>query len=316
MLKTLIFSLFLLSSFVFADPPSEMDEQELERLLELHRTEHEQVRMVLLPTVVTTKKGRPVTGLRAEQFQLQEDFVPHEVSFFATEKEQPVSIAFLLDLSGSMRQVGKLDEAKESIRVFVDALNPGDRFGLIGFADDQVSWITDFTGDRSNFVQRLEVQEAYGQTALLDALAATPRLVDAEESQGRRAIVLITDGDDNASTMNSFKAMQLARSVQVPIYTIAFANLADRLRPKGSVTQGTALLQRFSKETGGRLFSVADPDELKDAVIEIQRELRFQYVIGYYSQRATWDGGFRRIRLNVDRKGLVVRTRSGYYAEP
>lgn len=296
-------------------PPSEMDAQALEELLALQRTEREDVRMVLLPTVVTTKKGRPVTGLKPEDFLLQEDFVPHAIDYFVTEAEQPVSIAFLLDLSGSMRQVGKLDEAKQSIQVFIDSLHEGDRFGLIGFADDQVSWITEFTSDRANFLARLSVQSAYGQTALFDALGATPTLVDAETA-GRRAIVLITDGHDNASTMNSFKAMQLARLVQVPIYTVAFTTFADRILPKGGVSPGIAMLQRFSKETGGRLFSVGDPDDLKDAVLEIQRELRFQYVIGYHSQRTAWDGRFRRIRLDVERKGLTVRTRSGYYANP
>jgi Ca-activated chloride channel family protein len=292
-----------------------MDFESLQQLLELQRSEHEDVRLVLLPTVVTTKKGRPVKGLRPDDFELKEDFVPHPIDYFATETEQPVSIAFLLDLSGSMRQVGKLDEAKESIQVFIDSLLEGDRYGLIGFADDQVRWITEFTSDRDNFLQRLAVQAAYGQTALFDALAATPTLVDAETG-GRRAIVLITDGHDNASTVNSFKAMQLARSVQVPIYTVAFTTFADRILPKGAVSPGIALLRRFSNETGGRLFAVGDPDDLKDAVLEIQSELRFQYVIGYHSQRTAWDGRFRRIRLDVERKGLTVRTRSGYYAKP
>ena len=127
--------------------PSKMDPEDLERILQLHQTERKEVRLVLLPAVVLSKKGRPVRGLKAENFQLYEDHVPHEIRYFGTEDQEPVSIAFLLDLSGSMRQVGKLDEAKEAIQVFVDALRPGDRFGLIGFADDQVTWVTEFTAD-------------------------------------------------------------------------------------------------------------------------------------------------------------------------
>lgn len=295
--------------------PANMDPAELDRILELHRTEREEVRLVLLPAVVLTKKGRPVRGLEAEDFQLFEDHVPHEIKYFGTEDQEPVSIAFLLDLSGSMRQVGKLDEAKEAIRVFIDSLRPGDRFGLIGFADDQVTWITPFTADRERFLLRLGVQEAYGQTALFDALGATPRLVD-RETKGRKAIVLITDGHDNASTMNTFKAVQLARSVEVPIYTVAFASMAERLLPKGSMSPGMSILRRFSRETGGRIYPVSDPDDLKDAVIGIQEELRFQYVIGYHSMRDTWDGAFRRIKVELDRKGLEIRTRRGYYAQP
>jgi len=295
--------------------PAELDPAELEQILKLHHAEQEEVRLVLLPTVVLSKKGRPVRGLKVEDFQLYEDHVPHEIRYFGTEKQEPVSIAFLLDLSGSMRQVGKLDEAKEAIRVFVDALESGDRFGLICFADNQVSWVTDFTDDRERFLLRLGVQEAYGQTALFDALAASPKLVD-EEAKGRKAIVLITDGHDNASTMNTFKSMQLARSVEVPIYTVAFSTMADKLLPKGRVRPGMAALQRFSLETGGRLFLVYDPDDLKETVLEIQEELRFQYVLGYHSLRKTWDGTFRRIKVELDRKGLEARTRRGYYANP
>jgi Ca-activated chloride channel family protein len=225
-----------------------------------------------------------------------------------------VIMAGMIAIVGPML-FGKLDEAKEAIRVFVDALRPGDRFGLICFADDQVTWVTDFTDDREQFLLRLGVQEAYGQTALFDALAATPKLVD-EEAKGRKAIVLITDGHDNASTSNTFKSMQLARSVAVPIYTVAFSTMADRLLPKGRLSPGMAVLRRFSGETGGRLFSVGDPDDLKDAVLEIQEELRFQYVIGYHSMRKTWDGAFRRVKVELERKGLEIRTRRGYYANP
>ncbi|NIM64268.1 MAG: VWA domain-containing protein, partial [Acidobacteria bacterium] len=171
------------------------------------------------------------------------------------------------------------------------------------------------TADRERFLLRLGVQEALGQTALFDALAATPGIVD-RETKGRKAIVLFTDGHDNASTLNTFKAVQLARSVDVPIYTIAFSRVADRLLPKGSMRPGMSILARFSKETGGRLYSVADPAELKEAVIGIQGELRFQYVIGYHSMRNTWDGAFRRIKVELGRKGLEIRTRRGYYADP
>lgn len=316
-----LFAVVILASFGASgagpepQAPSEMDPEQLEKVLELHHTEKEEVRLVLLPAVVTTKKGRPVRGLEADDFHLFEDSVPHAIRHFQTENQEPVSIAFLLDLSGSMRQVGKLDEAKEAIRVFVDALRPDDRFGLVGFADDQVSWITDFTDDRERFLARLAVQEAYGQTALFDALAATPSLVD-EQILGRKAIVLITDGQDNASKLDSLKSIQIARSVDVPIYTVSFSGMAERLLRKGQTNPGTAVLRLFSSETGGRLFSVADPDELKDAVLEIQEELRFQYVIGYYSMRNTWDGGFRRITVELDRRDLEVRTRRGYYANP
>jgi VWFA-related protein len=293
----------------------DLPDAEIERLRKLHYREIEQVRLVLLPAMVTTRRGRPVRGLEADDFRLMEDHVPQEIRYFGTELDQPVSIAFLLDISGSMRQVGKLDEAKQAISVFVDSLEQDDRFGLVCFADDQVAWITEFTADRKRFMRRLEVQEAYGETALFDALAAAPRLVD-ETIQGRKAIVLITDGIDNASRLSIFDAIQLARSVNVPIYTIGLTTLAHSLRPKGRLGDTQRVLERFSSETGGLLFAVNDPDDLKDAVLEIQRELRFQYLIGYKPTRERWDGTFRRIKLETVRGNHVVRTRAGYYANP
>jgi Ca-activated chloride channel family protein len=297
------------------DPRGKLTDVEIEKLRELHYQEQEQVRLVLLPAVVTTKRGRVMQGLAVEDFRLYEDHVPQEIKYFGTEANQPISIAFLLDVSGSMRQLGKLDEAKEAIRVFVNSFSAEDSFGLICFADDQVAWVTEFTSDVERFLLRLEVQEAYGQTAIFDALAATPRLVD-EKIKGRKAIVLITDGIDNASRMNTFKAIGLARSVNVPIYTIGFSSFIDGVLPKGSRESRQLVLQRFSEETGGLLFTVNDPDDLKDAVLTIQQELRFQYIIGYHPTRQLWDGTFRRIKLETAQEKLIVRTRAGYYADP
>jgi Ca-activated chloride channel family protein len=288
---------------------------EIQRLRELHFQEQEQVRLVLLPAVVTTRRGRPVQGLEQEDFRVLEDYVPQEIRHFGTERNQPVSIAFLLDVSGSMRAADKLEEAKEAIRVFIDDLAADDQFGLVCFADDQVAWVTDFTRERERFLLRLQVQEPYGQTALLDALAAAPRLVDSQ-IQGRKAIVLFTDGTDNASELSLFEAIRLARSVNVPIYTVALSSLADKIRLKGSLPPSQRVLEEFSEETGGLLLTVYDPDDLKEAVLTIQNELRFQYVIGYRPTRTRWDGTFRRIKLEAVRNGLVVRTRSGYYANP
>lgn len=292
------------------------EDDPLERRLRLHQVDQqEQVRLVLLPTVVTDRRGRVVRGLEADDFRLVEDLVPQEIRYFATEGSQPIQAAFLLDLSGSMRYDGKLEEAKQAIATFVEALDPGDRFGLICFADEQVRWITEFTGDRARFLRRLEVQEAYGQTALFDAVAATPSLVEAG-TDGRKAIVLITDGNDNASRLTTFSAVRLARQVNVPIYTIGFSSLDPRVLPKGSVEKGLRILKLFSKETGGSLHVVSGPEDLKEATRRIQEELRFQYLIGYRPTRRLWDGSYRKIELEASGNGRRVRTRSGYYATP
>jgi Ca-activated chloride channel family protein len=288
---------------------------DLDRLRRLHHTERQQVRLVEVPAVVTNRRGRIVQGLEKSDFVLYEDYVPQEIQFLWTETDQPVSIAFLLDVSGSMRQVGKLDEAKEAIRVFARELESDDRIGLVCFADEQVAWVTDFTSDRKNFVRRLDVQQGYGQTALYDALAAAPRLVD-EKATGSKAIVLFTDGVDTSSTTSTFEALSMSRSVNVPIYAVAFTTFAARLLSKGTTPPEHRTVEMFAEETGGRMFLVHDPDDLKEAVLEIQRELRFRYVIGYRPTRTLWDGTFRRIKLETVKTRLNVRARTGYYADP
>jgi Ca-activated chloride channel family protein len=270
----------------------------------------------MVPASVEDKHGRAVTGLKAADFKLMDERVPQTIKYFSVESAEPVAIAFVLDVSGSMRQSGKLDAAKEAIRFFVDQLRPQDRFALICFADEQVTWVTPFTADRQNFLDRLAVQEGYGQTALNDAVAATPKLVDEKET-GRKAIVLITDGVDNASKLTVHEAITTARRVEVPIFPIGFSTLPweDKTKER-DLSTGLAVLQLFADQTGGEMFVVHDPDDLKEAVDRISTSLRYQYLIGYSPGLRQWDGHFRSIELQARSGRYVVRTRKGYYADP
>ena len=274
----------------------------------------EKVRLVLLPTTVTTRSGKPVRGLEFEDFRLYQDGAVQRIDLFSTEQDSAISLAFLLDVSGSMGLGGRLDEAKRGIRVFVESLGSDDRMGLICFADSQVEWVTDFTRDRAAFLQRLTVQHADGRTALYDALAASPRLVD-EQITGRKAIVLITDGLENASEMGRLRATWLARRVAIPIYTLSFIPMRESLHPR-RVREALRVLGRFSEETGGTLFTIHQSADLTRAVGRIQEELRHQYVIGFYPEGPAGDGSFRPLRLETVRERLEVRTRRGYYPEP
>ena len=293
-----------------------LDDATVERLLRLQDEQEVAVRLVLLPTSVEDKKGRIVTGLKAADFTLMDESIPQQIKYFSVESNEPITIAFVLDVSGSMRQSGKLESAKEAIRFFVDQLRPQDRFALICFADEQVSWVTEFTSDRDRFLERLMVQEGYGQTALNDAVAAIPQLVD-ERAAGRKAIVLITDGVDNASRLTVEQSVVTARKVEVPIFTVGFSTLPweDRKKSK-EMGFNMAVLQLFADETGGGLFVVQDPDEMKEAVSRISTELRHQYLIGYSPGLARWDGRFRAVQLVARNGRYVVRTRKGYYANP
>jgi VWFA-related protein len=323
MLKLERIGLFCLLAALSAAPAAaegsvayrDVDDAMLERLLRLHHTQTEEVRLVLLPTSVTNRRGKIVRGLQAKDFRLYEDEVSQEIKHFSSEATAPISVAFMLDVSGSMRQLDKIGHAKEAIRFLVENLRPGDRYALICFADDQVAWVTEFTDERDHFLKRLQVQEGYGQTALYDAVAAVPALVDGQ-TKGRKAIVLITDGVDNFSRLDSPQAIELARRVNVPIYSVGFLSVPERMLRNGPTASGIAKLRLFSRETGGRLFAVHDPAELKEAVAYLDNELRFQYLLGYYPEGDRSEGGFHRIDLKVKRRLLKVHTRSGYYDPP
>ena len=293
-----------------------LDSATVERLLRIQDEQEVAVRLVLLPASVEDKRGRIVTGLTAGDFRLTDEKVPQQIKYFSVESNEPVAIAFVLDVSGSMRQSGKIEAAKEAIRFFVDQLRSQDRFALICFADQQVSWVTEFTSDRDRFIERLMVQEGYGQTALNDAVAAIPKLVD-DSTVGRKAIVLITDGVDNASKLTIQESIAIARKVEVPIYTVGFSTLPweDRKKSK-DLGFNMAVLQLFADETGGATFVVQDPDEMKEAVAKISTDVRHQYLIGYSPGLDRWDGRFRSIQLLARNGRYTVRTRKGYYANP
>jgi VWFA-related protein len=295
--------------------PKDIDDEALDKILQMHQVAKDNVRMILLPVAVTNKRGRTVRGLTRDEFQLLEDTIPQKIEFFTSETTDPIHIAFLLDVSGSMRQIDKLEAAKEAIRYFVEALRPDDRFALICFADDQVAWVTEFTSDRENFLARLDVQRGYGKSAIFDAVAAAPKLVD-ERIKGKKAIIMISDGVDNASELSNWEALKLARQVNVPIYALGFTGLRKELRLAGTTAMNLRLMATFARETGGKLFGVHDPEELKEAVVEVEGELRLQYLIGYYPNRRQWDGHFRRIKLVTTDPDHSVRTRKGYYANP
>ena len=271
------------------------------------------MRLVLLPASVT-RRGKPVRGLTQDAFTINEEGRPREIEVFATETDVPVSLAILLDLSGSMALGDKLGRAVRAIGEIVDGLGPDDRVGLIGFADRRVDWINDFTTDHATFLRRLAVQEAYGPTAIWDALAAAPGLVEGERP-GRKAIVLVTDGLDNSSRMPMLEAVWLARRVNVPIYTLAYIPLNPKVLPRRG-RLSLQFLERFSEETGGGLFPIYRRKDLERSVERIGRELRYQYVLGFHPDPGVRDGRFRQVRVDVEGRDLTVRTRRGYYARP
>lgn len=294
-------------------PPTD---EELDRLLESGFASEVKVDRVLVPAVVLDRKGRPVHGLRAEDFRLQEDLVPQKIDFFNVNQDERISIAFLLDISGSMRLLDKMGEAREAIAYFIDTLKPNDQAQLMTFADGEVDTVARFGTDPQVVRAFLYSLKAYGQTALHDAIAAAPGIVDAERT-GRKAIVLITDGVDNFSKLSLREAVASARRTDVPVYAIGFSSEPEALKVDAPKTSTNAeILKTIAEETGGGFYLIHDPDDMKEAIRSIEEDIRSQYVLGYTPPQTACDGSFRSIQLKVDRDRYRVRTRKGYFSGP
>jgi Ca-activated chloride channel family protein len=293
-----------------------MTEKELDRLIAAGFASEVRVDRVLVPVVVLDRKGRPVYGLTPEDFELKEDAVPQRIDFFHVDVTEKISIAFLLDVSGSMRLLDKLGEAREAIRHFLDTLKPGDVVQVMTFADGAVDTLAPFGTPAAVIRARLDAVQGYGQTALNDAIAAAPGIVDADDP-GRKAIVLITDGVDNFSRLKLEDAVRLARGIDVPIYSIGFGGLTEREHPR-EVEAGSdaAVLKRIAQETGGEFFLIHDPDDLKEAILDVEEDLRSQYVLGYTPSKDACERSFHTIELKVPNDRFKVRTRKGYFAGP
>jgi VWFA-related protein len=267
---------------------------------------------VMLPVLVTDKSGKFADGLRKEDFVLKVGETRISVDTFDRDESAPVSFAFLLDTSGSMGVADKLENAKNAIRAIVKARKPGDDFALFVFSEGEVRLVADFSPDTSKLLRSLWDLEASGQTALFDAVAATPERM-MKGRNNKRAILLFTDGVDNASSLSAEKMAELLQRVSVPVYPIgmkngAFDALSDQERRELSVDT----LQMLAGSSGGKLHLVAGDDDLRPLAARISSEVRQQYLLGF-APSGKGDIKYRIVFVSVAKPGSwVVRTRRGY----
>jgi Ca-activated chloride channel homolog len=279
-----------------------------------------EVRLVMLHATVLNRRGETVRGLGPADFRLEEDGVRQEITVFGSDDDQPLKVAFLLDVSGSMALGGKLDRARDAIHRCVESLRPDDEVALLIFADGDVVVRKGFSTDRAPFLESLDGIVAYGRTALHSALAKAPTLL-AEAAPGRKALVLLTDGIDNASTISAAESLQLARRVPVPIYAVGIHDLPEAYmeRPDDRRGPGTRtifdVLRELAEGTGGDLVPAYAPEDIEAAVSRIEERLRAQYVIGYKPSRPPAPG-FRRVALVAVNRRYEVQTRKGYVVIP
>jgi VWFA-related protein len=267
---------------------------------------------VMLPVLVTDKHGKFADGLRKEDFVLKVGQERIPVDTFDRDESAPVSFAFLVDTSGSMGVADKLENAKNAIRTIIRNRKPGDDFALFAFSEGEVRLVADFSEDTTKLLRSLWDLEASGQTALFDAVAATPERM-MRGRNNKRAILLFTDGVDNASSLTAEKMAELLQRVSVPVYPIGMKNasfdaLSDQERRELSVDT----LQMLAGSSGGRLHLVTGDADLRPLAAQISTEVRQQYLLGF-APSGKGDVKYRIVFVSVAKPGSwVVRTRRGY----
>lgn len=278
------------------------------------------VNAISIAVTVQDKKGRYINDLTKEDFSIYENNEKRDLTYFSHDFKAPLSLTILLDVSGSMALQDKLKESKESLKYLATfLLDLDDEFSLLIFADGEVEVGMNFSNNKNYFLAVLEKTEAYGQTALNDAVTVTPEFANKGNNE-KRAILLITDGIENDSQYSHYQAVEIARRVDIPIFTIGYKiPLSDQYLRKykhsPSLTSFGIVysLERFSRATGGKAFFINQAEELKNALREIKKELSHQYILGYTSYR-NQENEYREIKVITSKKKYKVRTREGYYS--
>jgi Ca-activated chloride channel homolog len=269
---------------------------------------------VLVPFVVTDRKGRPVANLKEGDVTLLADGVPVAWDLFQGSSDAPVSYAILLDGSGSMELAGKMEGARAAIEAIAATRVPGDDFALYVFAEGEVREVVPFTEDAGKIVAAARQVKPWGKTAFRDALARMPEK-SLQGKNGSRAIVLLSDGIDNDSEISEQDLSKLMEGVEIPVFPLGIRSPGALMRPLPGMSVEWLLnmdvLAHVARITGGRMAVVDDPTLLPERILDIQRDLRSQYLIGF-SPTGNGPVRYRRLTLRVAGPARPVRVRAGY----
>jgi Ca-activated chloride channel family protein len=273
---------------------------------------------VLLTATAVDGKGRPVRDLKAGEFRVFEQGRPQRIVHFSSGGVQPARLLLLADASGSMNGGEKLASVRMAVTQLLADLGEGDEVALAGF-DSRYFGLVPFTTSRERILSQIAELTPFGSTALHDALDRAAADL-ASHGEGRRALVVLTDGVDNASERRPEEVVARSRALDVPIYAISVVSPLDdpdstlfvgaREKSRSEATKGAETLTRYAELSGGGSFTVSDFRGLKLAAGQILAEVKHQYRIGY--EPPTGPEGFRRVEVRTTRRGVAVRTRSGY----
>ena len=292
----------LLAAAVFSAQPPPANSQSDTPI----RSEVTRVNMLF---TVTDKRGHFVTDLTRSDFQVFENKKPQEILEFTSESDLPLRLAILIDTSNSIRDRFKFQQ--EAATNFVNSvIRKRDKATVVSF-DTSAELVADLTDETNKLENAIRNLRPGGGTALFDAIyfACKEKLMlDQPMYKFRRAMVILSDGEDNESRTSREQALEMAQRADTVIYTIS-TNVSH------VETDGDKLMRYFANQTGGISFFPFQAKDLNQSFENIANELRHQYNLFYRPQPLKNDGLYHSVQIRVkDRKGLVVRARKGYYA--
>jgi len=264
------------------------------------------VKLTLIPVTVTGPLGAPFPGLSKEAFRLIEDGVEQEIKYFTSE-DSPVSLGVVFDASRSMD--GKLDQSRQAVSQFFHTATPGDEFLAIEFSSTP-KMLCDFTSDTALIEKSLAGIKPKNWTALFDAVyLATHQMKRAKNP--RKALLVLSDGNDNYSRYSESEMKSLVREGDVCIYSIGLVG-------SGLMKRHLRVLKQLSELTGGHYYEVEKLTDLPAAAEKMSAAIRNQYVLGYFSSKPQSDGLYRKIEVKLNQEAglphLNASWRRGYYA--
>jgi len=270
--------------------------------------------LVTLTLTVTDLYGRYVSGLSKNAFSVIDNNIEQEITYFS-DSDAPVSIGILFDVSGSMSGE-KIGKARKALERFIGTSHPSDEYFLIAF-NDRAQLLLDRTRDGESVLQKFTLVKPQGDTALYDAVYLGAEKVTRGSHQ-KRAMLIISDGQDNSSRYNFGEVRRFLKESDVVTYAVGIQDGRDA----GSMTgmQGQAFLDELSSVTGGKSFYPQTDVEMDEIFERIALELRHQYSIGYTPKDFEPNGKWHKVKTKVKPpRGLprlTVRSREGYYATP
>lgn len=272
------------------------------------------VDVVNLAVTVTDPKGRFITDLAEGDFQVLEEGVPQPLTLF-TREDLPVSLAILLDTSASMET--KLDQAQTAAIRFVRTLQPADEAQILQFSQ-RAEILQDFTADKRQLETAIRSTRTSGDTALYTALYVALKDLDGRHREGelrRRAVVVLTDGQDTASVITDEQVLDLARRTGIGVYGVGlYGDVPPASKPLNP-DQSTFFFSALGRATGGQAHFLKSVAQLDGVYDRLAQELRSQYGLGYVSTNPARDGRWRRVVVRTpSRLNLDIRTKLGYFA--